>query len=576
MLKSDSLIKKPLNRGLTIILIINAFFVFLTIARAFFCIAILDEAFNVGQANRTIQGNQFLVENWDYFQTGDSFLTPFLYIFIKVTGSSEGIILFSRIVFIVLQTLLSVFIFRILSRYFDRIAAFFSVLIYETAVLFLLFYMWYDNWEVYFRLIGLFLIVLVNCSYDKLSPKKSYLLIFLAGVVHACMVYAYPTMIIVYILVLSLLYFYKRKQNTKIHKYRVLFYILGSAFVFIIFLSYVLRIGINKLFVFNDVISKAGLSSTGRAGFFSAESIITKTESLFVENIHYYALGLIVLVVDLLMLYLLRKNKNRNLWFCIIMVFGFLVQLVNSIVTSDCINMLMTYVSFYTIPLYYLLKKENEKREIYKDLIVLVMIPSYVAGVAYNYTALFGALKFACGARPGAMITILLFYEVLKQSEIRKDIKLVFGSLATFIVAMNVFTMYYVSFEGTKPYLCNTQIRNGIFKGLFDMPENARRYEKVEKDLAEVISDSDKTITCGPYAMEFYLMTDLKPNAANLWDPNNTELLFQYYDMYYGEPDIIVLHDSADDVTSPEFLEFVDENYELARYTDGYFIFHRK
>ena len=108
------------------------------------------------------------------------------------------------------------------------------------------------------------------------------------------------------------------------------------------------------------------------------------------------------------------------------------------------------------------------------------------------------------------------------------------------------------------------------------MPENARRYEKVETDLAEVISDGDKTITCGPYAMEFYLMTDLKPNAANLWDPNNTELLFQYYDMYYGEPDIIVLHDSADDVTSPEFLEFVDENYELARYTDGYFIFHRK
>ena len=147
--------------------------------RPFFCIAVLDEAFNVGQANRTIQGNQFLVENWDYFQTGDSFLTPFLYIFIKVTGSSEGIILFSRIVFIVLQTLLSVFIFRILSRYFDRINAFFSVLIYETAVLFLLFYMWYDNWEVYFRLIGLFLIVLVNCSYDKLSPKKSYLLILI-------------------------------------------------------------------------------------------------------------------------------------------------------------------------------------------------------------------------------------------------------------------------------------------------------------------------------------------------------------------------------------------------------------
>ena len=76
--------------------------------------------------------------------------------------------------------------------------------------------------------------------------------------------------------------------------------------------------------------------------------------------------------------------------------------------------------------------------------------------------------------------------------------------------------------------------------------------------------------------MEFYLMTDLKPNASNLWDPNNTDLLFQYYRSYYGEPDIIVMHDSADDSTSDAFLEFVENNYELAKYTDGYFIYRHK
>ena len=141
---------------------------------------------------------------------------------------------------------------------------------------------------------------------------------------------------------------------------------------------------------------------------------------------------------------------------------------------------------------------------------------------------------------------------------------------------MNVFAVYSFSFDGLKPYECSAMIKSGIFKGIIDLPDNAKRYETVEKDLAEVIKDGDKTIACGPFAMEFYLMTDLKPDAANLWDPNNTELAFQYYKTYYGEPDIIVLHDSAGDITSPEFLEFVDENYEFAKYTDGFIIYHHK
>ena len=68
-------------------------------------------------------------------------------------------------------------------------------------------------------------------------------------------------------------------------------------------------------------------------------------------------------------------------------------------------------------------------------------------------------------------------------------------------------------------------------------------------------------------------MSDLKPNAANLWNPNNTNLLFSYYEMYYGEPDIIVLHDSAWDVTSQKFLGFVEDNYIIVKYTDGFLIY---
>ena len=258
------------------------------------------------------------------------------------------------------------------------------------------------------------------------------------------------------------------------------------------------------------------------------------------------------------------------------MLMGCIVLLLMTVFRVDSLNTLMTYMSLYTIPLYLLVRKESDKARHFKDLIMFLWISSYIAGVVYSMTALDGAIKSSAGTRTGAIVTVLLLFEVMKKIDVKTDSKTLFGILATVMVVMNVFAVYSFSFDGLKPLECKAMIKSGIYKGIIDVPDNAKRYAVVEKDLAEVITDSDKTIACGPFAMEFYLMSDLKPNAANLWDPNNTDLTFQYYKTYYGEPDIIVLHDSAGDVTSPEFLEFVDENYYLAKYTDGFFIYHHK
>lgn len=555
------------------IFIFNAVLAVLVIVRAFLCIHVTDEIFNIGQAFRTIQGNVFLVENWDYFQTGDFFLTPFLFVFYKITGSTDGIVLFSRIVFIVLQIMLSALMYKILSRSFERISALFAVLIYSTAVSFLLFYMWYDNWEIFFRLIGLFLVFYV-ISGEKTDTRNSYILVFIAGIAHALMVFAYPTMAVLFIYVLVLLFAYKRKQSAKGNTIRATAYILGALLVFVVFLVYVLKIGTRNLFVFNSVMSKAGLSSTGREGFFSLSATLSKLKALIVENVIHYMFALLIFAVDILILYVFRKSKLRVLLFCTLMAAGCVVLLLMTVFRSDSLNTLMTYLSLYTVPLYILVRKNSEKVGKYKDLIMVLSVSSVITGVVYSMTALAGAIKFSAGARTGAIVTVLLLFELISKSEMKLDRKTAFGILASFFVILNVFALYSNSFEGLKPLTCNTVIRSGIYKGIVDVPENAKRYETVGKDLSDVITEGDKTIGCGPYAMEFYLMSDLKPDAANLWDPNNTDLLFAYYEKYYGEPDIIVLHDSAWDVTNQEFLKFVNEKYNLVKYTDGYLIYH--
>ena len=574
MSKPDA-IKTSKNKYLPI-LIINAVLVLAVIFRAFLCISVMDEVFNIGQALRSLQGNTFLVENWDYFQTGDSFLIPFIFVFCKITGSTEGIVLFSRIVFIVLQLLMGIFLYKILSRCFDRMSSLFAAVIYSTAVSFLLFYMWYDNWELFFRLIGLFLVFCAVTSFDQKTVKKAYIMVLIAGIAHACMVFAYPTMIALYVYVLALLFFYRRKQSAKAHNLMALFYILGSALVFAVFMIYTLKIGVRNLFIFNNTMAEAGLSSTGRKGFFLPAAIIEKIKALFAENIVFYVFPLLLFAVGITILYVFRRNKHRIIMFCSVMLAGCIVHVLMTVFRVDSLNTLMTYLSLYTIPLYLLIRKESDRRRQFKDLIMILWVASYIAGFVYSMTALNGAIKFSAGTRTGAIVTVLLLFEAIKQSEMKIDRKTAFGILASAMVVMNVFALYSYSFDGLKPYECSAMIKSGIFKGIIDSPESARRYAVVEKDLAEVIKDGDKTIACGPFAMEFYLMTDLKPDAANLWDPNNTELAFQYYKTYYGEPDIIVLHDSAGDITSPEFLEFVDENYEFAKYTDGFIIYHHK
>ena len=555
------------------ILIFNAVLVVLAMLRAGLCITTTDEVFNIGQSFRTIQGNLFLVENWDYFQTGDSFLTPFLYVFYRITGSTEGIVLFSRIVFIVLQVLLSVLMYKILSMFFERIGAFFAAAIYSTAVSFLLFYMWYDNWEIYFRLIGLFLVFYVIAG-EKTDNKNSYILVFIAGIVHAFMVFAYPTMVAVFIYVLVLLFAYKRKQSARANTFRAVAYISGAALVFAVFVVYVLINGVGNLFIFNNVMSEAGLSSTGRSGFFAFASTISKIKALIVENVIHYMFALLLFAVDIVILYVFRKSKKCVLLFCTIMIAGCIVLLLMTVFRSDSLNTLMTYLSIYTIPLYILIRKKSERTGKYKDLIMVLSVSSLIAGIVYSMTALDGAIKFSAGARAGAIVTLVMLFEVIKMSDLKIGNKTAFGIIASLMMILNVFALYSFSFEGLKPYDCNTMIKSGIYKGIIDIPVSAKRYETVEKDLASVITEGDKTITCGPYAMEFYLMSDLKPNAANLWGVNNTALLFAYYEKYYGEPDIIVLHDSAWDETSPEFINFVDEKYNLVKYTDGFLIYH--
>ena len=551
-----------------ILIIVNSLLVALLVFRSFLTINTIDEVFNIEEAFRTIQGNKFLVENWDYYQTGDIFIYPFLKAFYLVTGSTEGIVLYTRIVFVFLQIIFVFVMYRLLSKFFDRRALLLSLLFFASLVSCMIFNMWYDTWECYFRLIGVALILYALGNEENTSKKRSAVCFIAAGALHALMVFSYPTMIVSYLFVfVSLLVMKKWKFG--------LYYVLGAGLVFLLFVIYAMTVGVRNIFVFNSVISEIGTASVGRADMFSLSRIVKLAKEFFVLNFERYMIALVIFALDVVIFFVVRKHEKYKIVFCVVMVIGCLIHMLESIFDAGTTNTMPTYLSLYTPFLYFLNGKKHKLTMLY------IFGLSYVAGFVYTYTALYGAVKFSAGAKSAAILTVILLFEVLGKCS--KEAKIKGGTIASilatsliFIItfAMCISASYGTEFKATKPLDCKYLIREGIFKGILEDKERAEKYIELERGLRASVKEGDETITCGYYSILCYLMTDLKPDTDNLWVSDDYTLLRAYFDNNYGNPDIIVLNGDYDEYTDPRFMEFILDNYDLADEAGGFLIYH--
>lgn len=81
-------------------------------------------------------------------------------------------------------------------------------------------------------------------------------------------------------------------------------------------------------------------------------------------------------------------------------------------------------------------------------------------------------------------------------------------------------------------------------------------------------------------------MTDLKPNTNYLWRPgilggnelanDYYDILFKYFDLNYGTPDIIVLRKDEKELKNKVFSEFLNSNYEIKAQNSIYIFYHSK
>ena len=558
------------------------------LARCFFSVITTDEVFNIGEAYRTVLGQKFMVENWDFFQVGDSLNYPFIWLFYKITGSSEGIVIYSRICSVFITFIFALLTYKLLKPIFGKTNSFATCLIYFTVVPKTIFGYWYDTWSLSFMLLS-FSLIIFAMNKDKTLPW-----LILAGVCQAISVYAYPTAVFVFIYEFIVLFIVMNKDKKKLSfKKTELAYALGAAAVFAIFVIFCLTRDWQNFFIFNKDITSSGLSNRTAA---------RSNELMFVRHIisdffHYYRSILICSVGFSALCIAVKRLHLSNIWiavytalasaFIYIYIFRKSIDVFPGSKSQNLLNVFL----FFSICgfILYITFFSREKR--FKNMFLFLYIPSMLAGLVCAFTGLDKSINIPLGSRSASVLFFTEFFELMSQVKFKKPkIKSLAIPAMCFMLIFNILSLYCQGFFSTVPAaalknnLAISSAESGVFKYIYDKEETIRSLECFEKKLKTFIKDDDETVLFGRGMMYGYLMTDLKPNTNYLWrsgaltgkstDPEYYDILFKYFDSYYGSPNLIVLKSNEFELTNKKFVDFLNQNYDLAEEDSGV-VFYR-
>lgn len=216
------------------------------------CILYYDETLSAYISYMTaVMGQRHLVENGYIFSMGDIFNLPFVYLFYHITGGTEGMILFLRFVYLGYNIVLSVVLWKVFGEYIGKKAMALFGLVLITFFPAGMYTIYYDTSAFFFSLLGCSLLL----GSQLRGNDRTGIYRYLAGVCHACMAYAYPLMAgVVLVLLIGVTVYHICNDHMKgkaLVKYW-LPYFFGGMTIVGIFLAYVMYVGWENVFLFQE------------------------------------------------------------------------------------------------------------------------------------------------------------------------------------------------------------------------------------------------------------------------------------------------------------------------------------
>lgn len=510
------------------VLVFVSVMIFLSVVlfyRAFYGMDITDETFYFATTKRFYNGDMLFKDDWNRGQIFGLILLPLYKVYVSAVGNADGIILFSRLCFVVLEIYAACFLFRILMKYtgsfWVSLAASICVCAYVRGNII----------TISYYSLGFFTFLLAVLWYMRSEYSKyKRLSLILSGINFSVSVLCMPYTAVLYFVLLIYGLFCWNKKRYKCCE-NIIWFTFGIALAAVVFLVY-----------FNHLIPWKQL--------LEFLPVIFQDPELEKSNIWVKVFEWILYLVTVFLkytwpLYLFTfvavfwggKNKRDDgtvkQYITLILLAEFIVQSVY--VRSYFEGGIITTFWLFAVQLQLLYPEcRNKKLEKY------FLIPGILFGLVWIMGSNVGQRVMNMSFMLMDMWAIPMVWKI-GQRQAKKVGKLLYIPVCLLFSVLFVIRMFDIYRDGALQKL-DTKVDAGIMKGIYTEENRALAYKKTLEVLQKETSAEDviAVLGCNPWV---YLESEAACGSYTTWQfTEGEQTLDRYYKIFPERiPNIILV-----------------------------------
>ena len=542
----------------------------------------LDEEYQIVMAYRNLKGDYLFCEMWEPHQTSAFMCILFMKLYMLLTGTTTGIILYLRVVTTAIHGLLSYLVYRTFRKNIHEEYAFLLAMLYFNISPKNIHIPEFGNMQLWFLTI---LILALQWYYEEDGKDKWYLLV-VAGVALSGEVLTYPTCIVLYPVLL--IYLWTKSSNRKWRDCVILTATCGVCAV--AFLGVVLiRVSptelitnVQNLLSFDPTHDVSGMTGV-KAKTYVDNAVLWAIWSAVIGVFSYITMQVVAHVSKRANQTLDKKQKYTLFW-----VISILASLVVQAIYWLFLNGGYEYLQIHFLSVLvsaaalWKLSDEGKKNLLWGIILTLAAYAAvmYISDLSMYYTLPHGALGLVF-----CMAVIISAVESTLGKRAKKMSLLLLLSMCVACIGARGYTLRGGKADNTIGAVAGV-MKHGPAAGIFADYMAAYIYNCNYEDFMLHVESGDKVLIVANMVMApgttSYMFRESEISHFSIVDPTTyDEKLLTYWEQYPDkEPNVIVVdcwYGGLMESPDSWIMKYIEEQFDYTTVNDGRYVrFYRK
>lgn len=493
------------------------------VVRCFYSFCWSDEGFYLSLVHRFWVGDRPFVDEWSGTQLYAVILLPIYSLYRSLFGSSEGVYLFFRILMVVCDYLLSLYICATIRKKYDGVSS-------TAGALLFLFYTRANIQGASYYSVALFFFVWSICLvYNYKLGENNLIRMFMVGCNMAMATLANPYLALYYIIYGTALIF-----NVKYKKWRRDYLVVctGTVFCACCYLVFILsRIRLHELleyfpYIFGDP------EHTGINLILSLILWFVRIIYRYIYTVPFWGLLLIYIIWSKWKKIEMYPEIRKKIVYLSFIIFG-----VNVFLSYDMIGCIDIALSILMLILYIIISEQKQKE--LDRVFYVFFLPGILFSIIWHMTSNTGLDSITLGFAVCAVIAPAVIREAYLELEAdlcskHRWLRLLSLVIVSVAILQTSYLRIFSVYRDDEIWKLDTKIENGPAKYLNTTEEHYRQYEEIcDTLMADYENNSeDNTIVITELVPWAYLCIDKpygSPSPCRFWGGLNEERLREYY-----------------------------------------------